>query len=280
MIFQLIPSTLRLSTPLGFAALGGIYSERSGIINIALEGMMLIGAYGYVIGAQLYGSAWIGLLFGVCFGIILALIHAVATITFHAEHIVTGLAINILALGVTEYLIPTSERVPGLPEVKLPLLGVYSILVLLVPVIMILSHLFLYKTPWGLRLRAAGESTEALNTLSLSRARWQYFAVIISGVLASLGGCFLSSNVHVFTKGMTAGRGYVALAAVIFGNWRPLNGVAACLLFGFAATLGLENRWGIPDQLLKSIPHILTMVVLAGLVGTSKPPKALGKINN
>ena len=278
MIFQLIPSTLRMTTPLGYAALGGIYSERSGIINIALEGMMLIGAYGYVIGAQISGSEWIGLLFGVCFGIILALIHAIATITFHAEHIVTGLAINIFAIGVTEYLIPTSDRVPGLPEVKLPLIGVYSILVFILPFIMTLSHLFLYKTPWGLRLRAAGESTEALKTLSLSRARWQYFAVIVSGVLASLGGCFLSSNVHVFTKGITAGRGYVALAAVIFGNWRPLNGVAACLLFGFAATLGLENRWGIPDQLLKSIPHILTMVVLAGLVGTSKPPNALGRI--
>ena len=278
MIFQLIPSTLRMTTPLGFAALGGIYSERSGIINIALEGMMLIGAYGYVIGAQISGSEWIGLLFGICFGIILALIHAIATITFHAEHIVSGLAINIFALGVTEYLIPTSERVPGLPEVKLPLLGVYSILVFFVPLMMILSHLFLYKTPWGLRMRAAGESTEALNTLSLNRARWQYFAVIISGVLASLGGCFLSSNVHIFTKGITGGRGYVALAAVIFGNWRPLNGVAACLLFGFAASLGLENRWGIPDQLLKSIPHILTMVVLAGLVGTSKPPIALGRI--
>lgn len=280
MILQLIPSTLRMTTPLGFAALGGIYSERSGIINIALEGMMLIGAYGYVIGGQISGSEWIGLLFGISLGIILALIHAVATITFHAEHIVSGLAINIFALGVTEYLIPTSERVPGLPEIKLPLLGVYSLLVLLLPLIMILSHLFLYETPWGLRLRAAGESTEALKTLSLNRARWQYFAVIISGVLASLGGCFLSSNVHIFTKGITAGRGYVALAAVIFGNWRPLNGVAACLLFGFAATLGLENRWEIPDQLLKSIPHILTMVVLAGLVGTSKPPIALGKINN
>ena len=270
MIFQLIPSTLRMTTPLGYAALGGIYSERSGIINIALEGMMLIGAYGYVIGAQISGSEWIGLLFGVCFGIILALIHAVATITFHAEHIVTGLAINIFAIGVTEYLIPTSDRVPGLPEVKLPFIGVYSILVFIVPLIMILSHLFLYKTPWGLRLRAAGESTEALKTLSLSRARWQYFAVIVSGVLASLGGCFLSSDVHVFTKGITGGRGYVALAAVIFGNWRPLNGVAACLSFRFCCHLRIRKSLGYSRSIIEVYSTYIDNGSSGGISGNIK----------
>ena len=145
---------------------------------------------------------------------------------------------------------------------------------------MVASHVLLFKTPWGLRMRAAGESTEALKTLSLSRARWQYFGVILSGIFAGAGGCFLASEVRYFTKNITAGRGYVALAAVIFGNWRPLYGVAACLLFGFASSLELAQQWKIPAQLIKSFPHILTMIVLAGLVGRSRPPAALGKMES
>ena len=278
MIFELIPSTLRMATPLGFAALGGIYSERAGVINLALEGMMLIGAFGYVIGAQASGSVWIGLLVGISFGLVLALLHAVATITFQAEQIVTGIGINILALGITEYLLPTSEQVSGLPHWQVPLIGSYSFVVCLLPVLMVVSHILLFKTPWGLRLRAAGESTEALEALSLSRVKWQYLGVLLSGILAATGGCFLASEVHYFTKGMTAGRGYLALAAVIFGNWRPLSGVAACFLFGFATALELANQWNIPGQLLNSLPYILTMVVLAGLVGTSRPPASLGKM--
>ena len=280
MILDIIPSTLRMTTPLGYAALGGIYSERSGIINLALEGMMLIGAYGYVIGAHASGSAWIGLTVGVALGVTMALLHAMATITFHADQIVTGIAINILALGITEYLIPSTERVPGLPDFGLPIIGSFSILVYFLPIVMIGSHVFIYKTPWGLRLRAAGESTEALKTLSLSRAKWQYLGVIVSGVFAGLGGCFLVSDVHIFTKGIIGGRGYVALAAVIFGNWRPLYGVAACLFFGFASSLDLIDLWNIPDQLIKILPYILTMVVLAGLVGRSRPPAALGKMKS
>ena len=279
-IIDLIPSTIRMTTPLGYAALGGIYSERSGVINIALEGLMLIGAYGYVVGTQTTGSAWGGLFVGIGLGILLALLHAIATITFHAEQIVTGVAINILAIGVTDCLTPAYERVEGLPEWKLPVIGTYSFLVYLLPIIMFASHILLFKTPWGLRLRAAGESTEALKTLSLSRANWQFFGVIMSGILASIGGCFLASDVHYFSEGMTAGRGYVALAAVIFGNWRPLFGVAACLLFGFASSLELADLWNIPDQVLKIIPHVLTMIVLAGLVGRSRPPAALGKMES
>ena len=277
MILDLIPSTLRMTTPIGYAALGGIYSERSGIINLALEGIMLMGAYGYVIGAHTSGSAWVGLSVGIGLGIIISILHAVATITFHAEQIVTGIAINILALGITEYFIPTTERVHGLPDIGLPIIGSYSILLILLPILMIISHVFIFLTPWGLRLRAAGESTEALKTLSLSRAKWQYVGVILSGIFAGIAGCFLISDVHYFTKGIIGGRGYVALAAVIFGNWRPLYGVAACLLFGFASSLDLIDQLNIPDQLLRIIPHILTMVVLAGLVGRSRPPAALGK---
>ena len=279
MVFELIPSTLRMATPLGFAALGGTYSERAGIINLALEGMMLIGAFGYVIGAQASGSVWVGLLVGIGFGLALALLHALATITFHAEQIVTGIGINILALGITEYLLPPSEQVGGLPHWRLPFLGSYSFVVYLLPVLMVASHVFLFKTPWGLRLRAAGESTEALAALSLSRAKWQYLGVALSGIFAGLGGCFLASEVHYFTKGMTAGRGYLALAAIIFGNWRPLSGIGACFLFGFATAFELANRWDIPVQLLNSLPYLLTMVILAGWVGTSRPPASLGKMN-
>ena len=275
MIFELIPSTLRMATPLGFAALGGIYSERAGIINLALEGMMLIGAFGYVVGTQSFGSTWLGLLVGISCGIAMALLHAVATVTFRAEQVVTGIGINILALGITEYLSPQPQQVDGLPRI-----GAYSFIVYLLPILMIASHILLFKTPWGLRLRAAGESTEALAALSLSRAKWQYLAIVLSGLFAGIGGCFLASEVHYFTKGMTAGRGYLALAAVIFGNWRPLSGVSACFLFGFATALELTNRWNIPGQLLHSLPYILTMVVLVGFVGTSRPPASLGKMKS
>ena len=212
------------------------------------------------------------------FGFLFAVLHAVATIAFRAEQIVTGIAINILALGITEFLVPTPEQVGGLPQWKLPVMGSYSFLVYLLPVLMVVSHLFLFKTPWGLRLRAAGESTEALASMSLSRTKWQYFGVLLSGVFAAIGGCFLAAEVHYFTKGMTAGRGYLALAAVIFGNWRPLSGVAACCLFGFATALELANRWEVPVQLLNSLPYLLTMIVLAGFVGKSRPPASLGKM--
>ncbi len=278
MILELIPSTLRMATPLGYAALGGIYSERAGVINLALEGMMLIGAFGYVLGTQGSGSTWLGLLIGIGCGLALALLHAVATVTFHADQVVTGIGINILALGITEYLLPLPKQVDGLPHWELPLIGSYSFIVYLLPALMVASHILLFKTPWGLRLRAAGESTEALAALSLSRTKWQYLGILLSGLLAGIGGCFLASEVHYFTKGMTAGRGYLALAAVIFGNWRPLSGVSACFLFGFATALELANRWNIPGQLLHSLPYILTMVVLVGFVGTSRPPASLGKM--
>ncbi len=280
MILDLIPTTLRMATPLGFAALGGIYSERAGVINLALEGMMLIGAFGYVVGTQVSGSTGFGLLVGIGFAVGLALLHAIATVTFHAEQVVTGIGINILALGITEYLLPTSKQVDGLPHWQLPFIGSYSFMVYLLPVLMVASHILLFKTPWGLRLRAAGESTEALAALSLSRAKWQYLGILLSGLLAGAGGCFLASEVHYFTKGMTAGRGYLALAAVIFGNWRPLSGVSACFLFGFATALELANRWNIPGQLLNSLPYILTMIVLIGFVGTSRPPASLGKMKS
>ena len=278
-ISELIPTSIRMSTPLALAGLGGIYSERSGVVNIALEGIMLMSAFGYVIGTSASGSIWIGLIAGIGCGVAIALVHAIASISFRADQIVSGIAINFLAIGVTEFLgrNATSQRVEGLNQWDLPLIGSYSWLIYVTLFLMVASNVFLFKTPWGLRLRAAGESTEALNTLGLSRARWQYVGVTVSGVFAGLGGCFLVSEAHYFTKGMTAGRGYVALAAVIFGNWSPYRMAAACLLFGFANAIELANRWQIPPQLLQCLPYLLTMVVLVGVIGKSRPPASLGR---
>ena len=159
----------------------------------------------------------------------------------------------------------------------LPLIGSYSFVVYLTPILVIISQIVLFRTVLGLRLSAAGESTEALDALGLSRSRQQYLGVLISGLLAATGGCLLASEAHYFTKGMTAGRGYVALAAVIFGKWKPLGSGAACLLFGFASALELANRWHIPPQLLNSLPYLLTMIVLVGVIGKANPPASLGK---
>ena len=189
MIFELIPTTIRMSTPLALAALGGIYSERSGVVNIGLEGMMLMGAFGYVIGTPMSGGTWGGLIIGIGCGGAIALLHAIASIRFRADAIVSGVAVNLLAVGITEFIIrgATSQRVAGLPQWRLPWLGDYAFIVYLTLLLVIVSQVFLFKTPWGLRLCVAGESTEALNALGLSRAKWQYIGVLISGLLAGGG---------------------------------------------------------------------------------------------
>jgi simple sugar transport system permease protein len=268
-----------MSAPLALAALGGVYSERSGVVNIGLEGMMLMGAFGYVLGTHASASPWVGLVIGIACGGGMGLLHAVASVTFRADQIVSGVSINLLAIGITEFLgrTATSRRVEGLSHWDLPLIGSYSFVVYLTLILVIISQIALFKTVWGLRLCAAGESIEALDALGLSRSRQQYIGVVISGILAATGGCFLASEAHYFTKGMTAGRGYVALAAVIFGKWKPLGAGAACLLFGFASALELANRWHIPPQLLNSLPYLLTMIVLVGVIGKATPPASLGK---
>ena len=197
MIFDLIPTTIRMSTPLILTALGGIYSERSGVVNIALEGMMLMGTFGYMMGTQALTSTWLGLMIGMGFGAAIALLHAIAAITFRADQIVSGVAINLLAVSVTEFLgrNATSQRVEGMT-----LIGGYSFIVYLTPLLVVMSEIFLFRTPYGLRLCAAGESTNVLHGLGLSRKRWQYFGVLVSGIFAAVGGCFLASEAHYFTK--------------------------------------------------------------------------------
>ena len=274
-------STVRLATPLLLAALGGLFSERSGVINIALEGMMLAGAFTSATVTHYVGNPWIGLLAGITAGCLIALIHAVACIHFDADQVVTGTAINILMLGVPTLLsgalFETTGSTPQLARASLipntPIVIAFG----LVPVVWYL----LYRTPFGLRLRAAGENPEAADTAGVSVVRIRYAGVLLSGALAAIGGAYLSiGQSSLFTRNMAAGRGFIALAALIFGKWRPVQTMFACLLFGFAEAASIQMQGVIPHvrvEYIQIIPYILTMVVLAGFIGASRAPRALGQ---
>ncbi|QUW00559.1 ABC transporter permease [Chloracidobacterium sp. MS 40/45] len=279
LLVSLFGSTLRLSTPLILAALGGLYAERSGVINMALEGIMLAGAFTAATATALTGSPWLGLLAGLAAGLLVAALHAFCCITCRADQVVTGTAINILMLGVPPLisgaLFESTGSTPALAQSQtLPNLPIVAALVA-VPVTMFV----LFKTPFGLRLRAVGEVPEAAATagVSVTWLRWQ--GVLLSGLLAGLGGVYLSIGQNsLYTRNMTAGRGYIALAALIFGNWLPWRVLLACLLFGFmdAVQIRLQGTSSIPTQFIQIIPYIFTMVVLAGFIGKATPPQALG----
>jgi general nucleoside transport system permease protein len=295
-----LASTLRFATPLAFAAMGGIFSERSGVVNIGLEGMMLMGAFFGVWGAVWSGSWVVGLLTAMLFGGLLALVHAFFSIHLQADQIVSGFAVNFLALGLTGFLY--SSIYPGgietdvarVPTVELDFLydiplvgdligGVFGSLNLLVWImfgVVILSYVILFKTPIGLRIRSVGEHPRAADTVGISVYGVRYGAVVTSGVLAALGGAFLSIGfVGTFTENMTSGRGYIALAAVIFGKWLPGWAFAATLLFGFgfALAIPLQREAGISENLISTLPYVLTLVALVGLIGRSIPPAAIGR---
>lgn len=290
-------STLRQAAPLLLTSLGGLFSERSGVVNIALEGMILFGAAAAAItvnrievatgGLEAFWIPWVGLLAGATAGGLVGLIHAIATIKYRADQIVTGTAINIAALGAPSIVLQvfygntsTSQEVQN----RLPLVnlgpGSVSILVvvafLLVPVV----WWVLFKTPWGLRLRAVGEHPEAAETMGVNVIRMRYKAVILSGVLAGMAGAYLSIGfLNQFIRGMSAGAGFIALAALIFGKWHPLGVLGATLLFGFAQALAIQLQGGdiLPATIVQALPFILTMLVLAGFIGRSRPPAAIGK---
>ena len=293
---QLLASTIRNATPLVFAALGGMFSERSGVVNIGLEGLMLISAFAGVVGAFLSGSAVVALGFALAAGLIFALIHALMCVTFEADQIISGTAINLLALGGTGFLMVsvfgtggTSPRVEGFGEVPIPLLSsipvvgpalfAQSVLVYLMYVMVPVTFFVLFRTPFGLRLRATGESPEAVDTAGVSVGRMRYYGVALSGVLASLGGIYLSMGLlSAFTEGMTNGRGFIALAALIFGRWNPIGAAGAALLFGFAQAVTFSApQEVIPNEFLQMIPYVLTIVVLAGFGGRAIAPAAIGK---
>jgi ABC-type uncharacterized transport system permease subunit len=292
----LLASTLRYATPLLFGALGGLFSERSGVINIALEGIMLIGAFFGAWGADLTGSWFLGLVFAVVAGAAFALIHAVFAISLRADQIVSGTALNLLALGITGYLYVdiwgtqgTPDDLPGVPDVHLPIksvpllgdvFGQLNLLVWLALALVLIVWVVVFRTPAGLRLRSSGENPLAAETAGLSVIRTRYLAVITSGGLAALGGAYLSIGfVHSFSQNMTAGRGFIALAALIFGRWRPGGALAATLLFGFASALAQRLPTFSPSGavLFQALPYVLTLIAVAGVVGRSIPPAALGR---
>src|SRR3954471_19331018 len=275
----LLFSTIRLATPLLLAALGGMFSERSGVINIALEGLLLAGAFTAASVTWYAGSPWVGLAAAILAGAAIALIHAVACIRYRADQVVSGTAINILLTGVPALLsgafFLSSGSTPQVPKENL----IPWTPVVLAFVLVGVSWYVLYKTPFGLRLRAVGENPEAADAAGVSVNRMRYTAVLLSGALAGIGGAYLSiGQSSLFTRNMSAGRGFIALAALIFGKWRPVQTMLACLLFGFAEALAIQLQGvsQIPVQFIQIIPYVLTIVVLAGFIGHSRAPRALG----
>jgi general nucleoside transport system permease protein len=295
-IGTLLASTIRNATPLIFAALGGMFSERSGVVNIGLEGLMLISAFAGVVGAFISGSALVGLGFGLAAGLIFALIHALMCITFEADQIISGTAINLLALGGTGFLMVlifgsggTSPRVSGFKEVAIPLLSDIpligpalfnqSLLVYLMYALIPITWFVVFRTPFGLRLRATGEVPEAVDTAGVSVARMRYYGVALSGLLAALGGVYLSMGIlSAFTENMTVGRGFIALAALIFGRWNPIGAAGAALLFGFGLAVSFQvPQEAVPIEFIQMLPYVLTIVALAGFGGRAIAPAAIGR---
>ena len=293
----LTAAMLRFATPLAFAAMGGIFSERSGVVNIGLEGMMLSGAFFGILGADKLNSWALGLVCAALAGAGFALIHAFFAIHLRADQIVGGTAINFLALGLTGYLFidvyggeGTPPDIPGIPDVHLrfladwyfvgPVLGQLNLMIWLAFLTIVTTWVVLFKTPVGLRIRAVGEHPRAADTVGISVYKTRYAAVTLSGVLAALGGAYLSIGfVNSFNQNMTVGRGFIALAAVIFGNWRPWGAAAAVLLFGFSSALAqrLPAYSESAAVLFQALPYVLTLIAVAGVIGRSIPPASVGR---
>ena len=311
-LLQILDSTLRLATPLLFACLAGLFSERAGIFDIGLEGKMLIAAFFSGAFAATSGSVWIGLLAGVGASMTMAFIHGLASITFRGNQLISGVAINFLAAGLTVLIaqdwFQQGGRTPSLTgaarfnEIELPfvdavadipwlgpiyseLISGHSILVYGGFLAVFLTWYILFRTRFGLRLRAVGENPAAVDTAGISVIWLRYSAVLICGILCGLAGVYLATGLQAgFVKDMTSGRGFIALAALIFAKWRPWYALSACLLFGFLQALSLRPdaveaivQVRVPGQLLDALPYILTVVILAGFVGKAIPPRAGGE---
>jgi simple sugar transport system permease protein len=287
-----VAAALRISIPYALAAMGASFSERGGVINIALEGIMLNGALAYVLGAHASGNPWLALALAVLAGLATALLHAIVTVRFGADQITSGLGINLLALGTTRFVLrqvfhssSNSPRVEGFPEWHVPWLGDIpglgalfgSPLVLLTAALALGSGWLLFRTAFGLRLRTMGERPEAGATLGLSVPLYRFAGVLISGAFAGIAGAWLASEQHSFSDGMTGGRGYIAIAAMIVGKWHPLGAAAACLLFGSAEALQITLQGSsFPAEVLQMLPYLVTMLALAGFIGRANPPRAIG----
>ena len=287
-----LAAAIRISVPYALAALGASINERGGVINIALEGIMLHGALAYTLGAYWTGNPWAGLAAAVLAGAMTGALHALVTVRFRADQITCGLGINLLAIGLTKFVLKAvfasssnSSRVVGLPQWRLPLLSdlpalgpVLSTPLVLMTVLLVLGGQWLvFRSVFGLRLRAMGERPEAAATLGLSVPLYRTAGVVLSGGLAGLAGAWLASEQHSFTDGMTGGRGYIALAAMIVGKWSPLGGALACLLFGAAEALQISLQGSaFPNELLQMTPYLVTMLALAGFIGRAVAPRAIG----
>ena len=312
-LLQLLDSTIRLATPLLLACLAGLFSERAGIFDIGLEGKMLVSAFAAAAVAAVTGSVWLGLLVGIMGSLTLSAIHGVASITFRGNQLISGVAINFLAAGLTvvlgQYFFAEGGRTPQLGQGQrfeqldlpffaelrdIPFLGTFladvisghSVITYIAALAVPVSWWVLYRTRFGLRLRAVGENPAAVDTAGISVPRLRFAAVGIAGLLCALAGAQLSTAEPAagFIRDMTAGRGYIALAALIFAKWRPVAAMWACLLFGFLQALALrpaifEQTVGlrIQTQFLDALPYILTVVILAGFVGRAIPPRAGGE---
>ena len=307
----LVAATARGATPLVLAALGGLCSERSGVVDIGLEGKMLASAFAAAAAAAVTGSAWIGLGAGIAASVLVALAHGFACVTHHGNQVVSGMALNITMSGLTAVLgyawfreggqtpllgagarfapiaLPGADRlarVPGLGLVYGEIVSGHNVLVYVAAAAVPVVAWLVYRTRLGLRLRAAGENPDAVDTAGVSVSATRYLAVVMSGVLCGLAGAYLSIAHHAsFIRDMTAGQGYLALAALIFGQWRPLPTLGACLLFAFADALQarlqgtpLPGIGVVPVQLIQAIPYVLTVCLLAGFVGRAVAPRAIG----
>ena len=284
-----LAQTLRIAIPYLFAAAGGVMSERSGLIALTLEGYMLGGAFGAAVGALATGSPALGAITGMIFGALLALLYAVSSLKFKANQVVTGVAINLLVIGLTRFFLrllydssSNSPRVPGFGRADsgsgFAALAINPLVWLGLLALVVIGWL-LSRTAFGLRVRAVGEHPEAAASVGVNVARTRYVAVVLSGMLAALGGVYLALDQHQFTDQMTAGRGFIALAATIFGRWEPKRVAVACLLFAAAETLQiqLQGTQAIPSQFIEMIPYVLTIIALAGVVGKAVKPAALGR---
>jgi general nucleoside transport system permease protein len=271
---------IQVSAPIAFAALGGVFSERGGVVNIALEGIMIVTTFMIVWGSIAFESFFAGVIVAILAGMAVALIHAVVTVTYKVDQIVSGVAINILAMGISRFL---SQRIYGQETQSVfnsylypRVLGINLVALLIIPAAL-LGWYVLYRTVFGLRLRSVGENPEAADTLGIPVHRMRYIGVLISGALCGLSAATLYPAQWV--SGMTGGRGFIALAAMIFGRWHPVGAILAAMLFGLADTFRImfEMRIPIPGQFVQMFPYVLAVVVLAGIVGRARGPAASGK---
>lgn len=297
-IGSLMAPTLRLATPLIFAALGGVFSENSGVVNIGLEGMMTVGAFCAVLGSFWTHSSLVGIVFAMVGGALIALLHAFLSINLRADQIISGTAINLFSTAICSFLIFKIFKKGGQTDIvntlpynvwgpikNIPIIGNFiaelNWFVIIALVMVVLTHFILYKTSLGLRIRAVGEHPKAADTLGINVYGIRYLCVILSGILAALGGATLSIGIgSVYREGMVSGRGFIALAAMIFGNWKPVGTMWACLLFGFADAFQMKAQgfgWNVPQEFYSCIPYVLTMLALAGFVGKTTAPAADGQ---